>query len=182
VDLVADSGGLSRSVAGAIFYAVMGAVGFVGLFAGDAGSRFGLGCVLSTTLASLGVAALLLGVAQSFLPCVVFSSALFGAGVMLMSALLLVWSSCVFLEQPSVGFSAALFAIGIDLVVGPALLGALIGSFGLESVFLATAALALVTTLVYQWQAAPGKTVRFLPKRASNDLHKSGGKRIKEAE
>jgi serine/threonine protein kinase len=31
--------GLSRSVAGATFYAVMGAVGFVGLFAGDAGSR-----------------------------------------------------------------------------------------------------------------------------------------------
>lgn len=147
VDLVAGSGGLSRAAAGSIFYAVIGAAGFVGLLTGDAVARYGLGRVLHVTLASLGVAALLLGVAPSFLPSMVFSAALFGAGVMLMSALLSVWSLHVFPEQPSTGFSAALFVFGIGLVAGPTILGALAGSFGLETAFLVTGVLTLLTML-----------------------------------
>jgi predicted MFS family arabinose efflux permease len=147
VDLVVRAGGFSRAAAGPISFALIGAAGFVGLLTGDAVSRFGVGRVLLVTLASLGVAALLLGIAPSSWPVVAVSAALFGAGVMLMSALLSVWSSYVFPEQPSTGFSAALFVFGIGLVVGPAILGTFAGSFGLEAAFLATAALAFLTML-----------------------------------
>jgi MFS family permease len=147
VDLVARSSGLPRAAAGAVFYSVLGAAGFVGLLTGDAVSRFGLGRVLLAALASLGVAALLLGVSPSYLPSVVLSAALFGAGVMLMSALLSIWSSDVFPEGPSRGFSAALFVFGIGLTAGPASLGALAASFGLEAMFLATAVATVLTAL-----------------------------------
>lgn len=133
MDLVARSGGLSRAAAGAVFYSVLGAAGFVGLLTGDAVDRFGLGRVLLATLAFLSVAAFLLGAAPSFLPSVIFSAALFGAGVMLMSALLSIWSSVVFPEGPSRGFSAALFVFGVGLTAGPASLGALAAVEGAPS-------------------------------------------------
>lgn len=145
VDLVSRSGGPSPAAAGPLLYAVAGAAGFVGLLTGDAVGRFGLGRVLLVTLAFLGVAALMLGVAPSFLPSVIFSAALFGAGVMVMSALLSVWSSTVFPERPSTGFSATLFVFGVGLTVGPAALGALAGPFGLRAGFLVSAATVVLT-------------------------------------
>lgn len=147
VDLVARSGGFSLTSTGPVLFAFIGAAGFVGLLTGDAVSRFGLRRVLLITLAFLGVAAFLMGVAPSSWPAVAVSASFFGAGVMLMSALLSVWSSAVFPEQPSTGFSATLFVFGVGLVVGPAALGTLAGRFGLEAAFLATAALALLTML-----------------------------------
>ena len=155
VDLVARSGGLSRAAAGAAFYSVLGAAGFVGLLTGDAVDRFGLGRVLLATLAFLSVAAFLLGAAPSFLPSVVFSAALFGAGVMLMSALLSIWSSAVFPEGPSRGFSAALFVFGVGLTAGPAFLGALAASFGLEAMFLVVAAATALAALARPKGAPP---------------------------
>lgn len=145
VDLVSRSGGPSPAAAGPLLYAVAGAAGFVGLLTGDAVGRFGLGRVLLVTLAFLGVAALMLGVAPSFLPSVIFSAALFGAGVMVMSALLSVWSSTVFPERPSTGFSATLFVFGVGLTLGPAALGALAGPFGLRAGFLVSAAIVVLT-------------------------------------
>ena len=112
VDLVVRSGGLSGAAAGPLLFAIVGAVGFVGLLTGDAVSRYGLGRVLLVTLAFLCIAVSLLGVAPTSSPAVVASAALFGAGVMLMSALLSVWSSTVFPERPSTGFSATLFVFG----------------------------------------------------------------------
>jgi len=147
VDLVSRSGGLPRAAAGPVLYAVVGAAGFAGLLTGDVVSRFGLGRVLLVTLSFLGIAALLLGATPSFLPSVVFSAALFGAGVMLMSALLSIWSSDVFPEGPSRGFSAALFVFGVGLTAGPASLGALATPFGLGAMFWVAAAVTLLTAL-----------------------------------
>jgi MFS family permease len=63
---------------------------------------------------------------------------------MLMSALLSLWSSAVFEERPSEGFTAALIFFGIGGIVGPAALGALGGAFGLQTAFLLAAALILL--------------------------------------
>lgn len=148
VDLISRAAGSDAAfgaAAGPLFYAAVGAAGFVGLLTGDAVSRYGLGRVLAATLASLGIAALLLAAAPSSPPVVVASAALFGAGVMLMSALLSVWSSAVFPERPSTGFSATLFVFGAGLTAGPALLGALSGPFGLRAGFLVSAAVAATT-------------------------------------
>jgi predicted MFS family arabinose efflux permease len=140
VDLVSRSGGLSREAAGPVLYSIVGASGLVGLLTGEAVSRFGLGQMLRAALASVGAASFLAGVAPSSVPSVVLSACLFGAGVMVMSAILSIWSSEAFPEGPSAGFSAALFAFGAGLTAGPVSFGALAAPFGLEAMFVVAAA------------------------------------------
>lgn len=150
VDLRTRSGEfyeLSRA-AGPVFYAVLGVVGFAGLFTGDAVARFGLRRVLVAIQASLGISVGLLGLAPASLLAVGVSAVLFGIGVMTMSALLSVWSSAVFPEQPSTGFSATLFLFAVGNVTGPAAAGVFAGKFGLDTAFLITGVLALLTALV----------------------------------
>ncbi len=150
VDLLTRSGEfyeLSRA-AGPVFYAVLGVVGFAGLFTGDAVARFGLRRVLVAIQASLGISVGLLGLAPASLLAVGVSAVLFGIGVMTMSALLSVWSSAVFPEQPSTGFSATFFLFAVGNVTGPAAAGAFAGKFGLDTAFLITGVLALLTALV----------------------------------
>lgn len=148
VDYIYRSGGFP-SVAGPIFFIVLGVAGFVGLFTGDFISRFGLRRVLLVVLVTQGVAALLLGAAPAWWPAVVVSATLFGADVMLMSALLATWSSWVFAGQPSTGFSATLVLAGTGSVVGPAALGTFAGRFGLGAAFLLAGAISLLTILIY---------------------------------
>lgn len=73
------------------------------------------------------------------------SAVLYGANVMLGSALLSVWSSTVFSDQPSTGFSLTLVFFGAGSVVGPAALGILGGEFGLDTAFLVAAVIAALT-------------------------------------
>ena len=73
---------------------------------------------------------------------------LFGAGVIVMSAFPSVWSSAVFRERPSTGFSAALLLFGVGCVLGPFASGYLAGSFGIEAVFLLVAGASLSTALL----------------------------------
>ncbi|MGF1470787.1 MAG: MFS transporter [Rubrobacteraceae bacterium] len=148
VDYVSRSGGLPGT-AGPLFFIALGIAGFVGLFTGEAVSRFGLRRVLLAILVSQGISALLLGAAPAWWPGVAISAALFGADVMLMSALLAMWSSWVFAEQPSTGFSATLILLGSGSVVGPAALGAFAGNFGLGAAFLVAGAISLLTILIY---------------------------------
>ncbi|MDQ3377042.1 MAG: MFS transporter [Actinomycetota bacterium] len=147
VDLVSGAAG-SAPATGPLLYVALGVFGFAGLATGDAVARFGLGRTLAATLVSLGVAAGLLGLAPGSLPAVAASAVLFGSGVMFMSALLSVWSSAVFREMPSTGFSAALLLFGIGSIAGPAAVGAAADQYGLEKIFLLVAALAISTALI----------------------------------
>jgi predicted MFS family arabinose efflux permease len=154
VDLISRSGILPPE-AGPLFYAALGVAGFSGLLTGDAIDRFGLRPTLTAILASLGGAALLLGAAPASWTAVGVSAVLYGAGVMCMSALLSVWSSLLFPEQPSTGFSAALFLYGIGTIAGPVALGAFAGHLGLGAAFLVAGALALSTTPVAAFARTP---------------------------
>jgi predicted MFS family arabinose efflux permease len=138
---IVSSEGLPLPNAGPILYAVLGAAGFIGLLTGDLIDRLGLGRTLRITLLCLGVGTLLLGSAPGSFAVVGASAVLYGAGVMLMSALLSLWSSTVFGERPSEGFTAALLFFGVGGVVGPAALGALGGAFGLRAAFVVAAVL-----------------------------------------
>jgi MFS family permease len=120
----------------------------VGLSTGDAIARFGLGLTLAVTLVSLGVAAGLVGLAPGPSAAVAASAVLFGAGTMFMSALLSVWSSTVFRERPSTGFSAALLPFGLGSILGPATAGAMADEYGMARIFLFIAALAISTALI----------------------------------
>jgi predicted MFS family arabinose efflux permease len=147
VDFISRSGVLPPE-AGPVFYIALGIAGFVGLLIGDAIARFGLRSTLSACFISLGVVGLLLGFASTAWAVVGVSAAFLGAGIMCTSALLSVWSSLVFPEQPSTGFSAVLLFLGIGTIVGPVALGIFAGHSGLDVAFLVAGALALLTALV----------------------------------
>ncbi len=141
---IVSAAGLPLPNAGPILYAVLGAAGFTGLLTGDLVDRLGLDRILRLTLLCLGAGTVLLGAAPGSLTVVGAAAVLYGVGVMLMSALLSLWSSAVFEERPSQGFTAALLFFGVGGVVGPAALGALGGAFGLGPAFVVAAALILL--------------------------------------
>lgn len=147
VDLISRSG-IPSPEAGPIFYILLGSVGFLGLLTGDAFDRFGLRYTLVACFVSLGAVGLLLGFASSSWVAVGASAALLGAGLMCTSALLSMWSSLLFPEQPSTGFSVVLFFLGIGTIVGPVALGAFAGHSSLPAAFLVAGALALLTSPV----------------------------------
>jgi predicted MFS family arabinose efflux permease len=147
VDFISRSGVLPPE-AGPVFYIALGIAGFVGLLTGDAIARFGLRSTLSACFVSLSVVGLLLGFAPTAWAVVGVSAAFLGAGIMCTSALLSVWSSLLFPEQPSTGFSAVLLFLGIGTIVGPVALGIFAGHSGLDVAFLVAGALALLTALV----------------------------------
>ena len=144
VDLISGLSNLSFDV-GPLFYVVVGIVGFAGILTGDAVARIGLVPTLLAILACLVAACALLGVAPGMLAASGISAALYGIGVMAMSSLLALWSSLVFPEQPSTGFSATLFLFGVGCVAGPATLGAFGGRFGLAAAFLVSAGITALT-------------------------------------
>jgi predicted MFS family arabinose efflux permease len=141
---IVSSAGFPLSNAGPILYAVLGAAGFVGLLTGDLAERIGLDSTLRITLLCLGSGTMLLGIAPGSIAVVGTAAVLYGAGVMFMSALLSLWSSTVFRERPSQGFTAALLFFGVGGVVGPAVLGAIGGAFGIGSAFVVAAVLILL--------------------------------------
>jgi predicted MFS family arabinose efflux permease len=153
VELIASRGGF---VSGSTFYIVLGVAGFAGLLTGDAVSRFGLRPVMVGIMASLSVAAFLLGAGPGWWPAVGISAALYGADVMLGSALLAVWSSAVFSERPSTGFSLTLVFFGAGSIVGPTALGLLGGEFGLDTAFLVASVIAALTMFARVSSASDG--------------------------
>ncbi len=76
------------------------------------------------------------------------SAALFGSSFMALSALLVMWTSNVFPDQPGTGFSATQIFLAAGTITGPALMGVVAGRFGMETAFIVTALLALLTALV----------------------------------
>jgi predicted MFS family arabinose efflux permease len=160
VDFISRSGALPPE-AGPVFYIALGIAGFVGLLTGDAIARFGLRSTLAVCFIFLGVVGLSLGIAPAAWAVVGVSAASLGAGIMCTSALLSVWSSLLFPELPSTGFSAVLLFMGIGTIVGPVALGTFAGHSGLDAAFLVAGALALLTALV----AALARTLEDPPVR-----------------
>ncbi len=153
-------GALSGAPLGALLFIVLGAGGVAGFFTGDAVRWFGLKTVLTAALLSAAVASILLGVAPGLWPVAAVSAALFGAHVMMMAALLSVWSSLVFAERPSMGFSAALLVFAAGSILSPASLGILAGVYGYGIVFLIVGAVAALTGFVALAKGVPGYSSR----------------------
>jgi predicted MFS family arabinose efflux permease len=141
---IVSSAGLPLPNAGPVLYVLLGVAGFAGLLTGDLVDRFGLDSTLRFTILCLGAGSMLLGIAPGSITAVGVAAVLYGVGVMFMSALLSLWSSAVFPERPSEGFTAALLFFGVGGVVGPAVLGAIGGAIGLGSAFVVAAVLILL--------------------------------------
>lgn len=131
-----------------VLWTVVGIAGIVGLGTGDFVGRFGLRRVLAAALAMLGTAIAVLGAMPASWTAVGISAVIYGPSFMMIAALLALWSSHVFPERPSTGFTATLLMLAIGSIAGPATLGIVAGHLGLVVAFLITAAFTLLSMLV----------------------------------
>jgi predicted MFS family arabinose efflux permease len=140
-DRVATAGGLPglagrADTAAAVIFLAYGLFGLLGLATGRMEAGLGLARVLSLVFCAFAASLALIGVLPGATPGVVASAGLHGAAVMMISAVLSVWTLRLFPGRASVGFTAALVAVAVGSVIGPALAGAFITAVGPLPAFL----------------------------------------------
>lgn len=141
---------------GRLLYAAIGIAGLAGAIAGDLVKRYPLRWVYATLAVALAAAFVLL--AQSTAATsVIVSGLLFGSAYIAIVGVTAIWCTEVFADRPSAGLSASMFAMGLGLLIGPALAGQAATYVDTQVVFLvgaviiaATAALPWRTTLAVE--------------------------------
>ncbi|WP_299477344.1 MFS transporter [uncultured Roseibium sp.] len=118
-----------------LFWIVLGVAGVTGCFAGGLVNRWGL-------QRTYWILALVVGSAVATLPYLIeiphgiyISSAFFGSGFIVMTALFGMWSMRIFREAPSIGFGLTFFLISLGQGVGPVLGGFTIPVMGHPMLF-----------------------------------------------
>ncbi|GAA2062247.1 YbfB/YjiJ family MFS transporter [Streptomyces albiaxialis] len=142
----ASAGGSVAAVP--VFWTAMGLAGVAGVLTGGAIGRFGLRRVHTVLFAGMAVATALLAAAPGSPPALLLSAVLYGPCFMAGSGLLAVWSHRVFPDQPSTGFSATVFFLGLGTLAGPAVLGLAADTYGLRLALAVTAALGTLSLAV----------------------------------
>ncbi|MDJ1137893.1 MFS transporter [Streptomyces iconiensis] len=165
VEAVVGAAG-ERSVLVPVFWTLMGLAGTAGVLTGHAIGRHGLRRVHTGLFTGIAAAVAMLGLAPGSLPAVLGSAVLYGPCFMAGSGLLAVWSHEVFPEQPSTGFSGTVFFLGLGTLAGPALVGALAGTYGLRTALVLTAALGATAPLV-----RPHRAMAHRPERGGEPDH-----------
>ena len=146
-DLVTDVGGTSTLVSTAM-WSVLGAAGFVGAFGGDVVSRFGLSHSWSSTMVLMGAATLLLAAAPGSSAAILPAATVFGATYIMLTGVILIWSTRVHPERASYGVGLAFLMIAAGQAVGAPLAGLISDAYGIAAAFHTCAALAMVGALV----------------------------------
>lgn len=152
VALVAQARGSGDATA-PVFWLVVGCSGVAGILTGSLVRRVGLRWSHLVIVAGLAAGIGMLGAAPGWLPAILGSALLYGASFMAMAALLAIWSSTVFPDQPATGFSATVLLLGLGSLAGPVVAGAVAERHGLPAAFALAAGVALVTFLA--WPRAP---------------------------
>lgn len=138
-DRVVEAGGLpglSSGAAAAIIFLSYGACGLLGIFTGKAESITGIGWLLRTVFGAATVSHLLIALAPQSWAAVVISAGLQGAALMVVSAILSIWSLRLFARNATSGFVAALSSLAVGSVIGPATAGFLSDLAGPQTMFL----------------------------------------------
>ncbi|KRS10993.1 hypothetical protein XM53_18840 [Roseovarius atlanticus] len=150
-DRVAEQGGLAglpSEASGAIVFCAYGALGLFGLLTARIKSVIGLAWLLRGLSVCAALSIALIAWAPTSLDGVIVSAGLQGVFVMMISAVLSLWSERLFPDLPSLSFTAALFITGLGNILGPIAAGRASSAFGAEPMFWGTAALAFVTALI----------------------------------
>lgn len=137
----ARSGGLAASAAGLMF-AVIGLGGLAGLATGRLVRSFGPPLVGCGSVLVVSSALVLLALGRGSLPLMLLSALLLGAGFMVGSAVLAVWTAQVVTDRPGDGFTVALVVGAVASMAAPTIAGALIPVLGLPELLVLTAVLA----------------------------------------
>lgn len=148
VDYLTDAGdipGLTKNITPALVFVLYGIFGLTGLLTARLKNLIGLPWLIRLLMLagalSLAFTALLPG---SWVGLIV-SAGLQGVHVMMISAVLALWSERLFPSLPSFSFTAALLATAAGNVFGPSIAGLASTAYGAPSMFLAAAILPAVT-------------------------------------
>jgi predicted MFS family arabinose efflux permease len=171
----ARGAGLAAS-AGPVLFAIIGVGGLVGpgtgRFVGATGVRVvGVGsvCVVAGALAMLGLGG-------TALPWTLLSAIVLGAGFMVGSSLLAIWTAQVVPERPAETFTLALVVGAVTSIATPAAMGALIPLVGLPAMLTIVAAGSAVGAIgLTTLPGSPGELSR--PRRSNAGVRQEGSTR-----
>lgn len=133
-------GGLPAA-AGPALYAVIGVVGLVGVLTGRWSQRLGAPRVAASCLGLLAASLALLALAGDSWTVALVAAVVFAPGYMAGAAVIAVWTSMLAPDAASEAMTSVLVVGALAAVLGPAVVGVLVGSFGLPGVLLGLAAL-----------------------------------------
>lgn len=128
-----------------VLWTLIGVAGIVGVRTGSLVRRGGLRSVFVTAQVMLTCSTAVLWLAPHGWAFVLMSATLFGAGYMIGGTLLSVWSSTVFTDHPTRGFSLVIVFITIGAAAGPALLGLVVDHAGTPAAFAVITLIAAAT-------------------------------------
>lgn len=155
-----------------IAWTVLGAAGIAGAFGGDLTGRVGprrawMGTTLAMAAATIGLA-----LAPSNTVVIMMSVSVFGAAYIGLTGLLLLWSTRVYPDSPSLGVGLSFFMIAFGQATGAALAGNSIDAFGATTTFVLFA-LAGATAAVVR-PAAPAGNCSVAPTGARGSHQRDG--------
>ncbi|PZX10914.1 putative MFS family arabinose efflux permease [Palleronia aestuarii] len=149
-DRVTEQGGLAglpSQASGAIVFAAYGAFGLLGLLTARIKSVIGLAWLLRALNIGAAMSIAIIAWAPTSWSGVIVSAGLQGIFVMMISAVLSLWSERLFPDLPSLSFTTALLITGAGNIAGPPVAGFVASAFGPVAMFLGTATLAFGTAL-----------------------------------
>lgn len=150
-DRVTEQGGLAGlplQSSGAIVFAAYGALGLLGLLTARIKSAIGLPWLLRALNIGAALSIAIIAWAPTSWGCVIVSAGMQGMFVMMISAVLSLWSERLFPDLPSLSFTTALWITAAGNIAGPAIAGVTASAFGPVPMFFGAAALALATSLL----------------------------------
>ncbi len=159
-DLVTNNGGASAT-ASILMWTVLGAAGVVGALSGDLVERIGLVQSWTVVMVVMASATGVLAVAPSSTVVIFVVAAVFGASYIILTGLVLVWSTRIYPSQVSFGVGLSFLMIAVGQAVGAPLAGTLSEAFGASTGFFTCAALGLVGAIVHPRSVGAGSDLRL---------------------
>jgi predicted MFS family arabinose efflux permease len=155
VDHVVQAGDASPGDA-RLLLAVVGVASILGTLGADLVRLVGGRAGMVGTGLTLSASLLLLGLAPGSWPVVLLSALMFGAAYNLVVTIQVLWSAIVFADRPSAGLAGVAVLLGLGMLAGPLVGGALAGPLGMDGVFVAAAGvIALVGLLAPRERLSP---------------------------
>jgi predicted MFS family arabinose efflux permease len=139
--------GASVAVA-SIAWTVLGAAGIAGGLGGDVMARVGLPRAWAGTTSAMSAATASLALFPSNTIAIMLAVSVFGAAYIGLTGLLLVWSTRVYPDSPSLGVGLAFFTIALGQALGAPAVGALIDQLGITTTFVVFAAVGATAAAV----------------------------------
>ncbi|MDQ3106067.1 MAG: YbfB/YjiJ family MFS transporter [Actinomycetota bacterium] len=146
-ELVTSVGGASSLVSTSM-WTVLGAAGVVGALGGDLAAHVGLARSWTTGMAVMAAATVLLVLLPGNSAAVFAAAAVFGASYIILTALVLLWSTRLYPARAAAGVGLGFLAIALGQAIGAPLAGLLTDVTGAAAAFLTCAGLGLLGSLV----------------------------------